>query len=59
MIHPSKFRWEKPTEYPPPLCKCGKPCRYYGPIGGYSKACNECNAKNAKRQRIARNTKNP
>lgn len=35
-------------------CKCGKPCAFYGPIGGYSVACVKCNAKNAKRERIGR-----
>ena len=37
-----------------PLCKCGKKVAYYGSVGGYSKACEECNARNAKRQREAR-----
>jgi multidrug efflux pump subunit AcrA (membrane-fusion protein) len=37
-----------------PRCKCGKPCRYYGTVGGYSVACGECDDKNAKRQREAR-----
>lgn len=26
-----------------PRCKCGKPCRYYGPVGGFSVKCNACN----------------
>ena len=37
-----------------PLCRCGAKCAYYGAIGGYSKSCTACNAKNAERQRIAR-----
>lgn len=38
-----------------PVCKkCGKPAAYYGPVGGYSVACEECNSKNALRQRKAR-----
>jgi hypothetical protein len=31
-----------------PKCKCGNPCAYYGPVGGFSKACKECNAHKAK-----------
>lgn len=38
----------------PPICKCGKPCAYYGKVGGYSVACVDCNKKNAARQREAR-----
>jgi len=38
----------------PPKCKCGRPCAYYGEVGGYSKACETCNAKNAHRQRCGR-----
>ena len=37
-----------------PTCKCGNACAYYGPVGGYSVACEQCNAKNAARQRAAR-----
>lgn len=39
---------------PSPLCKCGKPCQYYGDQGGWSGKCKGCNAKNATRQRAAR-----
>jgi hypothetical protein len=28
----------------PPKCKCGKPCHYYGPHGGFSVRCADCNA---------------
>jgi len=35
-------------------CKCGKPCAYYGTVGGYSVACTDCNARNAERQRKQR-----
>lgn len=50
-----RIKWLAPIRKPrAPKCKCGKPCAYYGPIGGYSAACERCNAKNAKRQRDAR-----
>ena len=42
---------EKPS---PALCKCGKPCVYYGAVGGYSKKCKECNAHKAKLSRESR-----
>lgn len=38
----------------PPLCKCGKPCVYYGAVGGYSKKCKACNAHKAKLSRESR-----
>jgi hypothetical protein len=31
-----------------PKCKCGLPCAYYGPVGGFSKSCKVCNAYKAK-----------
>jgi len=35
-----------------PKCrKCGKPCAYYGSIGGYSVQCIKCNAAQAKKRR--------
>ncbi|MDR5729676.1 MAG: hypothetical protein RB191_19850 [Terriglobia bacterium] len=37
-----------------PLCKCGKVCQHYGPIGGYSASCKGCNEKHAKWQRERR-----
>jgi hypothetical protein len=43
----------------PPLCKCGKFCGYYGPIGGYGKLCLECAAAKATKQRAARRRRNP
>lgn len=41
-----------------PNCKkCGKPCEWYGATGGFSVFCEECNKKNAARQRAARKAK--
>ncbi len=42
---------------PPPLCSCGRPCMYYGPVGGYSVRCGFCNEQNAGRQRTARSAR--
>jgi hypothetical protein len=36
-----------------PRCKCGKVCRYYGKIGGYSVQCKSCNAKQSEKRRAA------
>jgi hypothetical protein len=50
-----RLKWITPLPRPKaPRCKCGKRCAYYGPIGGYSVACETCNRRNAKRQRDAR-----
>ena len=36
------------------LCvKCGKPAQYYGPVGGYSAKCEECNKLQAVARRAA------
>jgi crossover junction endodeoxyribonuclease RusA len=37
-----------------PLCKCGSVCQKYFGVGGWSVCCEECNAKNTKRQREQR-----
>jgi hypothetical protein len=37
-----------------PKCKCGEPCAYYGEVGGYSKACVECNSHKAMLSRKSR-----
>ena len=40
-----------------PVCRCGSPCKYYGPVGGYSKQCIECNQADAFKQRLRRAAK--
>lgn len=35
-----------------PVCKCGQPCRWYGPVGGYSKQCEDCNNADAVKRRL-------
>jgi hypothetical protein len=47
-----RLKWIKPLpKIKTPKCKCGKPCAYYGPIGGFSVKCVACNAKHAAWQR--------
>lgn len=41
----------------PKSCRCGNQLDYYGPVGGFSVQCFDCNQKNAKRQRDARSKK--
>ncbi len=36
-----------------PKCKCGRPCAYYGKVGGYSVKCLICNSRAAVKRRAA------
>lgn len=37
-----------------PRCRCGKPCQWYGVVGGFSKSCTDCNAHKAKQSKESR-----